>query len=991
MPVQFLSEADHERLKRFPAELSSEDLTAYFLLSREDVSALGMLRGRSNRLGFALQLCALRYLGFSPEDVLSFPAPAIAFVAQQLGLSSADLSAYGKRLRTLQDHQRQVQEWLGYRRATPIDVLELEAWLLARAQEHDKPSLLFGMACEHLKRHKIVRIGTTRLEKMVATARAEAWRVSYENIQFLLSKENLTFMDTLLEPGDRGTTQLAWLQRLPTNNGVAQILDTLDKIAFLQDHAVNTWTVSVLNPNRVKFLAGIGARVSNQYLQRTSAERRYPILMAFLKESLYSLTDDVIEMVDQNIWRLYGDAKRTFENDRLRAARTINQKLVTLRDLGAVVFDAEVDDSAVRKAIFEHIPAEQLKTSLAETEQLIRPEDDAFVDYFARHYISLKKMAKKLLATLSFQARVADRGLLEALDLVKGLFEDVIRKVPANAATGFIPHTWLNYVLEDGGIQRRYYELATLWVLRQALRSGDVYTPHSRRFMELESYFIPREAWSQRRNEALELLGTPTRAEARLAEREQELKQLADTVETLLHQAGDLREERGQLVLAPLEADEVSPSAEELGDLVAARLPRLDLTDLLVEVDGWVNFSAAFTHLSTGQPLDQDTLLYLYASLLAQGCNLGFKQMATSANLSYHKLLWCNTWHLSDEALKDATTLMVNYHHALPLSSLWGGGMLSSSDGQRFLVKGDLRKARALPRYFGYGKGITFYTWTSDQFSQYGSKAIPSTVRDATYVLDEILNNETDLDILEHTTDTAGYTELVFALFDLLGLTFSPRIRDLKDQQLYRTEALDLTTLPKLRGYLQGTINKDVIVADWDELLRLVASLKMGYVTASLLIQKLQAYPRQHPLLRALQEYGRLPKTIHILRWYSDALKRRSLNRQINKGEALHQLRGHLNYGDHGEIREQDDVQLDHQVACLNLLTNAIILWNTVYFQKVFEQLRQEGHKVDSEDVKHIWPMRYAHINIYGRYHFDVEAIGKKLALRPLQPAKSKP
>ena len=80
---------------------------------------------------------------------------------------------------------------------------------------------------------------------------------------------------------------------------------------------------------------------------------------------------------------------------------------------------------------------------------------------------------------------------------------------------------------------------------------------------------------------------------------------------------------------------------------------------------------------------------------------------------------------------------------------------------------------------------MTFYTWTSDQFSQYGTKVIPATVRDATYVLDEILDNETELPILEHTTDTAGYTEIVFALFDLLGLQFSPRIRDLGDQRLY--------------------------------------------------------------------------------------------------------------------------------------------------------------------------------------------------------------
>src|SRR4029434_10370403 len=120
----------------------------------------------------------------------------------------------------------------------------------------------------------------------------------------------------------------------------------------------------------------------------------------------------------------------------------------------------------------------------------------------------------------------------------------------------------------------------------------------------------------------------------------------------------------------------------------------------------------------------------------------------------------------------------------LPLSRHWGGGALSSSDGQRFPVSGKVRYATALPRYFGYGRGVTFYTWTSDQFSQYGTKVIPATVRDATYVLDEILDNETELPLVEHTTDTAGYTDIVFALFDLLGLQFSPRLSDFARRQL---------------------------------------------------------------------------------------------------------------------------------------------------------------------------------------------------------------
>ena len=127
----------------------------------------------------------------------------------------------------------------------------------------------------------------------------------------------------------------------------------------------------------------------------------------------------------------------------------------------------------------------------------------------------------------------------------------------------------------------------------------------------------------------------------------------------------------------------------------------------------------------------------------------------------------------------------MNYHHRLPLSQRWGGGTLSSSDGQRIPVAGKSRKATALPRYFRY-QGLTFYSWTSDQLSQYGTKVIPATVRDATYVLDAILDNETELTILEHATDTAGYTDIVFALFDLLGMQFAPRLRDIGDQQLYR-------------------------------------------------------------------------------------------------------------------------------------------------------------------------------------------------------------
>jgi len=176
-------------------------------------------------------------------------------------------------------------------------------------------------------------------------------------------------------------------------------------------------------------------------------------------------------------------------------------------------------------------------------------------------------------------------------------------------------------------------------------------------------------------------------------------------------------------------------------------------------------------------------------------------------------------------------------------------------------------------------------------------------VRDATYVLDEILDNETELPIVEHTTDTAGYTELVFALFDLLGLQFSPRIRDLGDQRLYRLN--HHSTYKNLEPLLKGTINSQRILSRWDDMLRVVGSLKGGWVTASLFISKLQSLPQQNALARSLQEYGRLVKTIFILRYLESEEYRRRINTQLNKGETLHSLRRFLFFAHQGQIRQR--------------------------------------------------------------------------------------
>lgn len=281
--------------------------------------------------------------------------------------------------------------------------------------------------------------------------------------------------------------------------------------------------------------------------------------------------------------------------------------------------------------------------------------------------------------------------------------------------------------------------------------------------------------------------------------------------------------------------------------------------------DGWTGFSSRLTHAGGSEPRSADHAAHLYAAIVAQATNLGLVAMArVGEGLSYRQLAWCTDWYLREETLKAANDALVNYHHRLPLAQAWGGGTMSSSDGQRFPVPVSSVNATALPRYFGLGRGVAMYTHTSDQHSQYGTKVVPATVRDATYVLDEILDNHTELPILEHTTDTAGFTEMVFALFDLLGLQFAPRIRDLGRQRLYRLGPI--AQPGPAATLLEGTARRQLIEDHWDDLLRVAGSLKLGWVTASLLISRLQASPRQSALARALQEYGRVVKTLFVLR-----------------------------------------------------------------------------------------------------------------------------
>jgi hypothetical protein len=226
--------------------------------------------------------------------------------------------------------------------------------------------------------------------------------------------------------------------------------------------------------------------------------------------------------------------------------------------------------------------------------------------------------------------------------------------------------------------------------------------------------------------------------------------------------------------------------AIKLSQRLYKMLPRVKLPDLLLEVSKWTGFDKSFVHASTCYTAKENEKTVLMVALMAMGTNIGLSKMSDSTpGISYKQMANSAQWRLYDDAMKKAQSTLVNYHHKLFLSAFWGDGSTSSSDGMRVQVGVSSLHADA-NHHYGTGKGATMYRFVNDQFSTFYTKVINTNARDVVHVIDGLLYHETDLNIEEHYTDTAGYTDQVFGLSHLLGFKFALRIRDLSELKLYK-------------------------------------------------------------------------------------------------------------------------------------------------------------------------------------------------------------
>ncbi|MEO8222646.1 MAG: Tn3 family transposase [Specibacter sp.] len=1023
MPVEFLSDDQIAVYGQFSGPVSPAELERFFFLDDQDLELVGRRRGEGSQLGLGVQLGTLRFLGTFLDNPVAVPEAVINFVATQLGIvDSSVLGSYVERSKTPYEHRWEIARAYGYRRfSEPETAEEFRSFLTARAWTRaERPTQLFDQGVAWLRAERVLLPGVSVLARLVAEVRAMAGDRLYSVLSGRVSPDLGRCLDGLLTvPADSRSSGLERLRRAPTRASGPEMVRALERVAEIAGLGAGDVDLSEIPAGRVQVLARQGLSSDAAMLRRMPKHRRWATMVATAGVLRVSAVDDVLDLFSVLMaTKLIGPAVRATAKDRLRSLPQLRRASVTLAAAAKAMLECAegegVDPAEAWTRLQTKVSREGLMAAVATVEELAPDSgDDADQGQaeLVKRYATVRPFAALIAKVLPLAATPACTPLLNA---VKGLGNLVGRKrvTRAEIVDEVVAGSWRRLVFTtsesaDELVDHRAYTLCVLEALHRALRRRDLYAVDSLRWGDPRARLLDGEAWEQARPEVLTALRLQDPVDTHLgnlaarldtaytdlAARILPAETTSSTVPIRLEKGPDGRTRVHQ---SRLEAVPEPETLTVLRDTVERMLPRVDLPDVLLEVNAWTGYLDDFTHLGMTEQASGSRLTDLATSmaavLVAEGCNLGFAPVIKHGHpaLSRRRLSHVAQNYLRSDTLVAANARLIDAQAGVPTAQAWGGGLVASVGGLRFVVPVRTLDAGPNPHYFGQGRGVTWLNAINDQVSGIGAVVVTGTMRDSLHVLDVILNRDGGPAPQMIATDTASYSDIVFGLFRLLGYQFSPRLADMPDQRLWRLTVPDgrAADYGALNAVATNKLSAKRIRAQWADMLRVVGSLHSGSVAGYDLLRMLGRDGNPTPLGAAFADYGRAAKTLHLLAMYDpdDESYRRSIHVQLTVQESRHRMARKIFYGQRGELRQRYREGQEDQLGALGLVLNAVILWNTRYIDAALTVLREQGHPVDDTDVARLSPLGDAHINVHGRYAFTTLS---DASLRPLRDPES--
>jgi hypothetical protein len=530
VPIDFLSPGQLASYGRYGEPPSAAQLERFFHFDERDRTLIARRRGDHNRLGFAVQLGTVRFLGTFLPRPTEVPEIVTRRVAEELAVEDPDrLAEYGRRDPTHREHAGEIQREYGYRDFSDASArVDLLGWLDARAwATAERPSVLFDLATARLVEGKVLLPGATVLARAVTAARDRAASRLYRSLFEAAAAHHGPSFEQLLDVPE-GDQLSRWedLRAGPRKLTANEVAESFERLAVIRAVGVGHLTVDV-PPGRLRALARYGLSAKAQTLRRLSPQRRSATLLAAVWQLELDATDDALILLDQVTDLLLSQATREHKDRRYKQLPELDRAARALRAAVLVLLDPPPGGiEELWSAINAHIPRSELELASDTVHRLASQpdpqdgQDAAFREELLRRYQSLRRFMPVLLDAVSFEAAPGGQAVLEAMESLRVLEGRAGRVSAATVSLKVVNGRWRRLVLAnpqlgENEVDRRAYAFCVLEALQAALNRRDVFVSRSGRFTDPRVKLLQGPAWNAARPEicaGLSLDPVPKRA-----------------------------------------------------------------------------------------------------------------------------------------------------------------------------------------------------------------------------------------------------------------------------------------------------------------------------------------------------------------------------------------------------------------------------------------------------------------------------------------------
>jgi len=607
-------------------------------------------------------------------------------------------------------------------------------------------------------------------------------------------------------------------------------------------------------------------------------------------------------------------------------------------------------------------------------------KDLDFYDLLFSRSETIQKALSPFIQTLIFDDDSNNQHLLNAIKLFQDKKDKMIEEISFLTTT----ERQLLERIDD------YYKISKFKILlfihiANAIKNQDLTLAHTYRHRNVTSYMISDDDWKLKKTELLSALGLDKFSNG---------KSILDKIGTDLtktyekvndkYLAGDNKylkvNSSGYWRLMKIPAD--FDSSKFIPNLLSNNQFIL-LYDLLAEIDQYTDFTSAFRHyLKKGSKEAMDKKLTI-ATLMSIGNNHGHHNMSRSAKgISRKNLRDTERLYFTVENIQKCNDILNEFINKLSIPTIYNQEdfIHTSSDGKKIVVAVNSILANHSFKYYGREQGVGVNAGVDQQQRFYHVNVLASTDREAAYMLDSLVKAKSSLfrdGKIEHkhSTDTHGYTEAIFAGLHFLNVSFAPRIKNVHEQTIYGYESKTLRKNNDSPIAPKTSINKKLILKNWDSLLRLMATIKLGYCSASQMFKILASSKKDNEIYKAMKEFGRLLKSKFILEYINDESLRKAIQKQLNRVELGQKLSEAVFFARKGKLYVGTPDEMQKVVESTRLIKNAIILWNYLFLSDYYYSLESGDEKrLAVKAMSNGSVISWKHINMHGVFDFDHQA-----------------